>query len=231
VIVVGLTGSIGMGKSTAAAAFRRLGIPVHDADREVRRLYKRGGAAVPLIEKHFPGTTRDGAVDREQLRRLALNDPAGLARLERIVHPLVRRAERRFLMRAAARRLPLVVLDVPLLFETRGEERCDATIVVTAPRRVQLARVLKRAGMTRERLAILESHQTPDLEKRRRADFVVPTGLDKRRSLRALAQIVKVLRARNTGRRGRCGRSFSTRKRRDWRPARATGSSRSPASS
>jgi dephospho-CoA kinase len=228
--VIGLTGSIGMGKSRAASVLRRFGIPVHDADREVHRLYARGGAAVPLVEKAFPGTTKSGSVDVEHLRQLMATDPSVLGRLERIVHPLVRREARRFLMRAAARRLPLVVLDVPLLFETGGHRRVDATLVVSAPRRIQLARVLARPGMTRERLDALEARQVPDVEKRRRADFIVYTGLGKRHSQRALIQVVRALRA-GKKRQGRCGRSLSTPKRRGWRHAPATASSRSPASS
>jgi dephospho-CoA kinase len=228
-IVLGLTGSIGMGKSTAAAALRRLGIPVHDADAEVHALYARGGAAVPLIGAAFPEAVRDGAVDRDRLRRLAFADPAVLPRLEAIVHPLVRRAERRFLMRAAGRREPVAVLDVPLLFETGGERRCDATLVVTAPRRIQRARVLNRPGMTADRLAALEARQVPDAEKRRRADFVVQTGLGRRESLHALAAIAKLLRGKAG--RTRCARSYSTRKPRGSIRAAATGSSRSPASS
>ncbi|MBX6322983.1 MAG: dephospho-CoA kinase [Rhodospirillaceae bacterium] len=228
-IVVGLTGSIGMGKSTAAAALRRLGIPVHDADREVHRLYGRGGRAVPLIEKAFPGTTAGGAVELERLRRAVVGNAAALDRLEAIVHPMVRGVERRFLMRAAARRVPIVVLEVPLLFETGGDRRCDAVVVVSAPRRIQLARVLARRGMTRERLDALEARQTPDAEKRRRADFVVHTGLGKRDSLRALTRIVRLL--RDAQRQDRCGKSFSIPKRRGWKRGRAIASSRSPASS
>ncbi len=228
-VVVGLTGSIGMGKSTAAAALRRLGLPVHDADGEVHRLYARGGGAAPLIERAFPGTTRDGAVDVERLRRVVVGDPAALARLERIVHPLVRREEQRFLRQAAARRQRLVVLEVPLLYETGGDRCCDVVVVVSAPRRIQLARVLARRGMTPERLRALEARQTPDAEKRRRADFVVHTGLGKRHSLRALARIVKLV--RDGGRQDACGKSFSTPKRRGWRRAVAIASWRSTASS
>jgi dephospho-CoA kinase len=228
--VLGLTGSIGMGKTSAATAFRRLGVPVHDADAEVHRLYARGGAAVPLLAAAFPGVVEDGAVVRERLRRIAFAEPRILKRLEIMVHPLVRRAENRFLARARARRLPLVVLDIPLLFETGGEARCDAVLVVSAPRRVQLARVLRRRGMSEERFAAIESRQMPDREKRRRADFVVETGLDKHRSLRALAQIVRLLR---TGQQPgcQCAKSSSTRRPRALRCSRATASSRSPASS
>ncbi len=146
--VIGLTGGIGMGKSTAAAAFRRARIPVFDADREVHRLQARGGAAVAPIAAAFPGAVRDGAVDRARLRAIVTEDPAAFARLETIVHPLVRAAERRFL--AAARRAGhrLVVLDIPLLFETGGDRRVDQVVVVSAPPDIQRARVRLRRGVT-----------------------------------------------------------------------------------
>ena len=147
-IVIGLTGSIGMGKSNAAAALRRLGLPVHDADAAVHRLQAPGGAALPAIAAAFPGSVADGRLDRAALRAMLRADPAGWPRLEAIVHPLVHRAERRFLARAAARRVPAVVLDIPLLFEGGGDRRCDVTIVVSAPPFVQRARVLRRRGMT-----------------------------------------------------------------------------------
>lgn len=192
--VLGLTGSIGMGKSTAAAALRREGVPVHDADAAVHRLLGRGGAAVAAVEAAFPGVTGDGAVDRQALGRRVFGDPAALARLEAILHPLVQRATRRFLARARRARRPLAVLDIPLLFETGGDRRCDAVIVVSAPRFVQRARVLKRRGMTPDRLAGIEGRQMPDAQKRRRADVVVPTGLDRRTALRALRQVLKLAR-------------------------------------
>ena len=136
-IVLGLTGSIGMGKSTAAQALRRLGVPVHDADAVVHGLMARGGAAVAAIEAAFPGVTRDGAVDRTALGAKVFGDPAALRRLEAILHPLVRRSARRFLERARRRRVPVAVLDIPLLYETGGEELCDAVMVVSAPARIQ----------------------------------------------------------------------------------------------
>lgn len=200
-VILGLTGSIGMGKTTAANMLRRLGVPVHDADATVHRLMDRGGAAVPLVEAAFPGVVRDGAVDRAALGRRVFDDPEALRRLEAILHPLVRRAERRFLARSAAARVPIVVLDIPLLFETGAERRCDATIVVTAPRFVQRARVLRRPGMTAARLAAIEARQMPDAEKRRRADFIVRTGRDRRATLRALTRIVRLMRR---GGRKRC---------------------------
>ncbi|HZF77968.1 MAG TPA: dephospho-CoA kinase [Acetobacteraceae bacterium] len=196
--VLGLTGSIGMGKSTAANTFRRLRVPVFDADAAVHRLQGPGGAAVGPIEAAFPGTTRDGLrgrrVDREALRARALPDPAAMTRLERIVHPLVRREERRFLAAARRRGARIVVLDIPLLFETGGEARVDAVVVVTAPARIQRARVLRRPGMTEQRLAAILARQVPDAEKRRRADHLVHTGLSRHAAQRAIRRIVAGLR-------------------------------------
>ncbi len=191
--VLGLTGSIGMGKSAAARALRRLGVPVHDADAAVHRLLGSGGGAVAAVARAFPGVVADGAVDRAALGRRVFNNPAALVRLEAILHPLVQRSEQRFLRGALARREPVAVLDIPLLFEIGGERRCDAVIVVSAPRFVQEARVLRRKGMTAARLLAVRARQMPDAEKRRRADFVVPTGLDKRATLRRLAGIVRVM--------------------------------------
>lgn len=190
-----------MGKSKAAAALRRLGLPMHDSDAEVHRLLSTNSAVVAAVAAAFPGVVRDGVVDRRELGRRVFADPAALRRLEAILHPLVRRAQRRFLARAAAARRPLVVLDIPLLFETGAQRSCDAIVAVTAPRFVQLARLRRRPGMTAQWLAGVEARQTPDRDKRRRADFVVPTGLDRRTSLRALARIVRVLRRTSRGRR------------------------------
>lgn len=192
-IVLGLTGSIGMGKSTAASVLRQLGVPVHDADASVHRLMSHGGAAVGFIEAAFPGTALDGAIDRKELGRRVYADPAELKRLESILHPMVRAQERTFLQAARMRRQPVVVLDIPLLYETGGEKRCDAVIVVTAPKFLQDQRVLKRPGMSRDRLKEILSKQMPDAEKRQRADFVVPTGLGKRASRAVLARILKQL--------------------------------------
>ncbi|PHK96384.1 dephospho-CoA kinase [Pseudoroseomonas rhizosphaerae] len=189
--ILGLTGGIGMGKSTAAATFRRLGVPVFDADAAVHRLQGRGGRAVRPIGEAFPGTVRDGAVDREALRRVVLADRAALRRLEGIVHPLVRGEERRFLARARRAGRRLVVLDIPLLFETRGEARCDAVVVVSAPAPVQRARVLARGGMTPERLDAILARQTPDAEKRRRADHVIRTGLSRGHARRAIRRLLE----------------------------------------
>jgi len=172
--VLGLTGSVGMGKSTAAGFFAEEGVPVHDADAAVHRLY--AGEAAALIEAAFPGTTVDGAVDRTRLAQRVLGDPAALKRLEAIVHPLVQASERRFLAEAEARGEKVVLLDIPLLFETGGDERVDAVVVVSAPPEVQRGRVLERPGMTAEKLDAILAQQMPDAEKRRRADFVVDTS-------------------------------------------------------
>lgn len=202
-IVLGLTGSIGMGKSTAAALLRRLGVPVHDADAAVHRLLAKGGLAVPRVAAAFPGVVKGGAVDRQALGRIVFADPAALERLETILHPLVRREEHRFLARARARRRRLVALDIPLLYETGAERRCDRVMVVSAPRRVQRARVLKRRGMTLERLAGIEARQVPDATKRRRADFVIETGLGRRTSLQAVRRVIRLLREARCRRRDR----------------------------
>jgi len=194
VIVLGLTGSIGMGKSTAAAMLRRLGCPVHDADAAVHRLYGVGGAAVAPIAAAFPQAVVDGAVDRAVLSRLVLGDAEALKRLEAIVHPLARADADAFLAEARARGCPLAVLDIPLLFETGGEHRVDKVLVVSAPPEVQRARVLARPGMSPEKLDAILARQLPDAEKRRRADFVVETGQGKRPTLRALAALVRMLR-------------------------------------
>jgi dephospho-CoA kinase len=189
--VLGLTGGIGMGKSTAAATFRRLGVPVFDADAAVHRLQARGGRAVVPIAAAFPGSVREGAVDREALRRAVLGDPAALRRLEAIVHPLVRAEERRFLAAARRRGAGLVVLDIPLLFETGGQARVDAVVVVSAPASVQRARVLRRGGMTEARFRAILARQTPDAEKRRRADRLVRTGLSRHHAQRQVRRLVR----------------------------------------
>ncbi|WP_201862587.1 dephospho-CoA kinase [Microvirga soli] len=170
--VIGLTGSIGMGKSATADLFRTLGVPVHDADATVHRLYR--GRAVPLIGKAFPGTVADGAVDRTKLGAAVLNSPERMKQLEAIVHPLVREEEENFLARVSAS--PIAVLDIPLLFETGGETRCDTVLVVTAPAEVQRERVLARPGMTAEKFSAILAKQMPDAEKRRRAHFLVDTS-------------------------------------------------------
>jgi dephospho-CoA kinase len=172
--VLGLTGSVGMGKSTTAGFFVEAGVPVHDADAAVHRLY--AGEAVPLIEAAFPVTTSGGTVDRALLARRVLGDPVALRRLEAIVHPLVQASERRFLADAEARGEKVVVLDIPLLFETGGDARVDAVVVVSASAEIQRRRVLERPGMTAEKFEAILAQQMPDAEKRRRADFVVDTS-------------------------------------------------------
>lgn len=192
-IVIGLTGGIGMGKSTASATFRRLGVPVFDADAAVHRLQGPGGRAVGPIAAAFPGSVRDGRVDREALRAAVLGRPDALKRLERIVHPLVRDEERRFLARLRREGRRMAVLDVPLLLETGGQARVDKVVVVSAPAQVQRARVLRRRGMTEERLAAIRARQMPDTEKRRHADAVVPTGLSRFFAQAAIRRLVRGL--------------------------------------
>jgi len=172
--ILGLTGSVGMGKSTTARFFAEARVPVHDADAVVHRLYE--GEAVGAIEAAFPGTTADGKVDRAKLGARVLDDAAGLKRLETIVHPLVQRAQDRFLAEAEARGEKVAVLDIPLLFEVGKDRQCDAVVVVTAPPEVQRARVLERPGMTAEKLDAMLARQLPDAEKRRRADFIVDSS-------------------------------------------------------
>jgi dephospho-CoA kinase len=192
--VVGLTGGIGMGKSTASASFRRLRVPVFDADAAVHALQAKGGPAVAPIEAAFPGTTRDGRVDREALRARVLGDPAALRRLEAIIHPLVRAAECRFLSACRRRACRIAVLDIPLLLETGGEARVDLVVVVSAPAAVQAARVLRRRGMTTARLAAIRARQMPDAEKRRHADVVVRTGLSRHTAQARIRRLVREIR-------------------------------------
>jgi dephospho-CoA kinase len=172
--ILGLTGSVGMGKSATARLFSEFGVPVHDADAVVHRLYE--GEAVGAIEHAFPGTVRDGKVDRGKLAGHVLNDPAALARLEDIVHPLVRAAEDELIAAAQRRGEATVVLDIPLLFETGAEKRVNAVVVVTASPDIQRERVLARPAMTVQKLESILARQMPDAEKRRRADFVVDTS-------------------------------------------------------
>jgi dephospho-CoA kinase len=172
--VIGLTGSIGMGKSTTARFFAEAGVPVHDADATVHRLYE--DEAAPAIEAAFPGTTSGGKVDRVKLAERVLGDQAALRQLQSIVHPLVREAEARFLAEAERKGALVAVLDIPLLFETGGQERVDAVVTVSAPAAVQRERLLQRAGMTEEKLEALIVNQLADAEKRRHADFVVDSS-------------------------------------------------------
>ena len=193
-VILGLTGSIGMGKSRAAEAMRRMGVPVHDADRAVHGLLAKDKGAVAAIAEAFPGVGRSGGIDRQALARNVFDDTPALARLEAILHPLVRRRQIRFLCQAARAGRRVVVLDVPLLFETGGDRLCDAVVVVSAPAFVQAERVLRRPGMTRRRLGAILARQLSDADKRRRADFVVETGRGRSHSLRQVQAIVKVTR-------------------------------------
>ena len=172
--ILGLTGSLGMGKSTTARFFAEEGVPVHDADASVHRLYE--GEAVPLIEAAFPGTTAGGKVDRDKLGKRVLGDAAALKKLEAIVHPLVHAAEERFLAEAGRKGATVAVLDIPLLFETGGDQRCDAVVVVSAPADMQRARAFERPGTTEQKFAAILAKQMPDADKRARADFVVDTS-------------------------------------------------------
>jgi len=174
--VLCLTGSLGMGKTTAARYFAEAGVPVHDSDAVVHALYE--GKAVSAIEQAFPGSTSGGKVDRAKLAAMVLNDRAALSRLEAIVHPLVSKSTDEFLADAKAKGASVVVLDVPLLFETDTHRRCDATVVVSATAEVQRQRVLERPGMTEEKFLAILSKQLPDAEKRRRADFIVDSSKD-----------------------------------------------------
>jgi dephospho-CoA kinase len=187
--VIGLTGSIGMGKSTTARVFAEAGVPVHDADATVHRLYD--GEAAPAIEAAFPGTTSGGKVDRVKLAARVLDDKAALRQLESIVHPLVREAETRFLAEAERNGAPVVVLDIPLLFETGGQERVDAVVTVSAPAELQRARLLERAGMTQEKLEALIANQLPDAEKRRRADFILDSSQGFEAARNQVAEILR----------------------------------------
>jgi dephospho-CoA kinase len=194
-IVLGLTGSVGMGKSVAAGMFRRLGVPAHDSDAAVHRLLGPRGAAVAAVAKAFPGTrSRDGGIDRAVLGARVFGNGAALKRLERILHPLVRQSQARFLELARARRERLVVLDIPLLFETGGDKRYDLVVVVSAPAWLQRARVMARPGMTEQRLRAILAKQMPDAEKRRRADVVVHSGLGRAVTFRRLKRLVHALR-------------------------------------
>jgi dephospho-CoA kinase len=197
-IVIGLTGGVGMGKSTASSMLRRMRVPVHDADATVHRLMAKRGAAVAAVAKEFPEACRDGAIDRVRLGRLVFGDSAALNRLEHILHPLVRRDQLRFLKRQRAARAALAVLDIPLLYETGAAQRCDAVIVVTAPAFLQRCRVLARPGMSDARLAAILARQVPDYLRRREADFVVPSGLGKAVTFHRLRRIVAALRSRES---------------------------------
>ena len=192
-IVIGLTGSIGMGKSTTAKMFAEAGVPVHDSDEAVHRLYS--GAAVPLVEAAFPGVTVDGRIDRNLLGQRVIGNSEAIRKLETIVHPLVRADADAFLARNRATGAKLAVLDIPLLFETGGRDRVDKVVVVSAPADIQRKRVLARPGMTPEKFEAILARQVPDAEKRRLADFVVDTGAGMEAARRSVEQIIQALTA------------------------------------
>ena len=206
-IVLGLTGSIGMGKSTVSAMFRKAGVPVFDADAEVHRLQGPGGMLVAAIEALWPGTTGAGGVDRQRLGAAVLGDREALTRLERLIHPAVACAQRRFLKQHRAKKF--VVLDIPLLFEKGGWRRVDAVAVVSASAGQQRRRVLARKGMTPARLAQIRKLQTPDRIKRARADFVIDTGTTRMRTRAQVRALVALLRTRGGQYNRRCARSSS----------------------
>lgn len=191
--VVGLTGSIGMGKSTAASMFAELGAHVLDADKIVHRLY-RTAEVTKKISKEFPGTVAKGEIDRKALAKEVLNNDAAMKRLENIIHPLVVQEELHFLERCKRKGVGIAVLEIPLLFETGAESRCDFTAVVMAPAFIQRQRVMRRKDMTEEKFQALRSRQMPDDEKTRRADAIIPTGLGKRFTMEKIKQIVHFLR-------------------------------------
>lgn len=197
-LLLGLTGSIGMGKSTTAKLFIEAGVPVYDADATVHKIYE--GEAVPAMEAAFPGSTVDGKVDRQKLSAMVVNNSDAMKKLEQLVHPMLRSHQQRFLSQAEASGAPVAVLDVPLLFETGGETRVDAVVVVTTSPEIQRARILERGNMTPDKLDAILARQMPDAEKRKRADFVVDTshGLDPVRAAikDILAQVVKMPRRR-----------------------------------
>ena len=175
-LVIGLTGGIGMGKSTAAAILRKMGLPVYHADKAVHALLKKNGAAVKPIAKIFPQVLKNGAIDRAALGHIVFHHPARLSRLEKILHPLVHKVEKEFLRKARKEKAKAAVLEIPLLFETGAQKRCDYVVCVTAPQKIQHARVMRRPGMTRAKLKGIYERQMPDAKKRKLADFVVDTG-------------------------------------------------------
>ena len=223
-ILIGLTGSIGMGKSTVAAMFRAEGVPVFDADAEVRRLQGKGGAALAAIEAAFPGTTGAHGLDRDRLAAAVFGKPDALRRLETIIHPMVGSAQRQFIDEHGHR--ALLVLDIPLLFEGGGWKRVDATVVVSAPAHVQRRRVMARPGMTRARLDAILSRQLADREKRRRADFIIDTGGSLARTRAAVRHLVACLRRHGVRYCKTCVRSSSTPRRRVSTRRTATASAR-----
>jgi len=229
-VVVGLTGSIAMGKSTTAAMFRAFGWPVFDADLAVHDLMGPEGEAVPAVLAAFPGVgSLEAGIDRRALGAVVFGDGAALERLEAILHPRVRAAETRFLAHARRRGEPAALLDIPLLFEGGGFARCDLTVVASASPHLQAVRALARPGMTRAKLDAILAKQMPDREKRRRADFVVRTGLGRAQALADVRRVVQATLERETRR--CCGRSCSIPRPRGSTPRAVTASSRSAASS
>ena len=194
--LIGLTGSVGMGKSETAKMFARLGLPVYDADAAVRDLYAEGGAAVGAIGSAFPSAVKNGVVDRQALSEIIAGEKAAFQRLEEIVHPLARDFRRVFLEKASADGAPMAVLDIPLLFETGSEKEVDVVVVVSAPQDVQRARVFERPGMTEEKFAAILARQIPDSEKRAKADFVIDTSKGLGHAVAQVEAIVRALRER-----------------------------------
>lgn len=196
-IVIGLTGSVGMGKSTVGRMFARYGIPVHDADAAVHKHYRKGSAGYRTMAALFPEAAGPEAMDRKRLAKRAFEDPSVLKTLEKVLHPLVRQEEAAFLKDARRTGRQAVILDIPLLFETGGERRCDVVIVVSAPAFLQKRRVMARPGMSEETFAAILRRQMPDAKKRRRADVIIRTGLGKAFSRREVARFVARLRKRS----------------------------------
>jgi dephospho-CoA kinase len=192
-LVIGLTGGIGMGKSTLARLFRRAGVPVFDDDAEVHRLQAKSGLALPAIARAFPGTVHGSILDRTALRTQVIGNDTAMRTLERIMHPLVKNAERRFVMQARRAGRAVVVLDIPLLFETGADYRVDLIVVASAPRPVQLTRILARGQLTRDQAVALIARQKPDADKRRRADVVIRTGLSRFHAVGALRRMLQSL--------------------------------------
>jgi len=194
-LTIGLTGSMGMGKSTTTRMFAARGVPTYDADAAVHALYAPGGAAVAPLEAEFPGVTApDGGIERSRLRERVAGDEAAMKRLESIVHPLVAMSQRTFLEQAAAQGADMVVLDIPLLFENGGDKRVDVVVVVSAPQDVQRERVMARGQMTQAQFEAILARQTPDAEKRRAADFVINTGLGLACAETQVEEVIRVLR-------------------------------------
>jgi dephospho-CoA kinase len=191
--ILGLTGSVGMGKSTAATMLKRMRVPVYDADAAVHRMMAKGGSAVAAVAVAFPGVENNGAIDRAALGRRVFGDDTAMRRLEAIIHPMVRADESRFLEAMRRRGTKLVVMDVPLLFESGRQQRYDATMVISAPAFLQRARVLARPGMTAARFAAILARQMPDAAKRQRADFIVTSGLGRAVTWRQLRCVLRAL--------------------------------------